>query len=617
MREAREFSEANIAIIDDEPANVALLRAALGKAGYRNLTCYDNGSDAYAALATDLPDVVLLDVNMPGMSGVEVLSALTTVHTDTFLPVIVLTADRTAGVRDEALLLGAADYLLKPFNITELLLRVANVARTRRLQVQLEAERVALEARVVERTRDLQLANDALLKEKHAVERMRAAERELEQRLRYLAFNDTLTGLANRTQLAERLQDSVGSSRYPTGLLLLDIDDFKSLNDTVGHSAGDAALRRVADVLRESAGIGDLASRLGGDEFAVLTTRPDAEQHLLGLAHAVSEALEQAFIVDGREIRLRCSVGIDIVDPGSVTSEELMRRADVALYVSKGRKPSPPSLYEPAMDEALTNRLALISGFGDALAHDQFTLFYQPIVRLPFGQPAGFEALIRWNHPVLGRLAPDRFIPISEDSGWIRRIGQWATQQAIEFIHQMRQLPGFEHTYVAVNASPIELRESDFASHLGMALDRGGVASSQFVVEVTERVVMNAPQDDRALSMLSELRALGVGIALDDFGTGYSSLSYLRSMPLTTLKIDKSFVQGIGRGGREEQIVTCIIALARAMSLNTTSEGVEEQHQAAWLAGAGCQTAQGYLFGRPEPAESLLARARQQRAPAA
>ncbi len=592
-------AEALITIVDDEPLNVALLQSALKRAGYTNVETFGNGEDALARLSRQLSDVILLDINMPGMSGTDVLTALRRVYPDTFVPVVILTADSGMSIREQSLSLGAIDFLLKPVNVAELLLRVSNILRTRRLQVELERERVHLEERVAERTRDLRLANDALVLEKQATERMRDAEQALEQRLRHLAFHDILTDLGNRALLSERLEERLTASRHSIGLLLLDMDDFKSLNDAAGHAAGDTALRRVADVLRTSIGPSDLAARIGGDEFAVLVSRPDALRYLYELANKVRDMLAQPFVVDDREVSIGCSIGLSVAAPHEVSASELMRRADVAMYTAKSRKPCLPILFNTSMDDSLLNRLAMVSDFREAVANQQFRLHFQPIVRLTSGMPVGFEALIRWEHPILGHLSPNTFIPVSEDSGWIRSIGRWATEEAVRFLAGVLPVPGMQDSYVSVNASPIELKDPGFAESVGAVIERAGISPSQFVVEITERVAIDAAYDDRPLNMLATLRDLGVGVALDDFGTGYSALSYLRQLPLTALKIDKSFVHGIGRDEREEQITACIVALARAMSLTTIAEGVEEAAQALWLEAAACLNGQGYLFSRP------------------
>jgi diguanylate cyclase (GGDEF)-like protein/PAS domain S-box-containing protein len=430
----------------------------------------------------------------------------------------------------------------------------------------------------------------------------------LEERLTYQAFHDPLTGLANRALLADRLAHAlVGSRRVgrPLALLLLDLDNFKTINDTFGHGAGDQVLvevgRRIASWVRE----GDTPARLGGDEFAVLLEDIDGEEMAVEVTTRLSRALRAPLNVDGHEVFVGASIGIVVTADRGESAGDMFRDADVAMYAAKRHDKGRFRLFEPDMRETTRGRIELEADLRHALERAEMVLHFQPMVRLATGAIVGGEALLRWRHPRRGLLPPGAFVPLAEETDLIVPIGRWVLEQACRYAATWPHLSGSEAgPRVSVNISGRQLQHPALVGEVREAMRTARLAPESLILEVTESLpLLETPA---MVARLRELRSLGVFLAIDDFGTGYSSLSYLRHLPMDILKIDRSFVDGIGSEGRGFPLLRGIVDLARAMNLQVTAEGIETEAQASALREFGCDYAQGYLFSRPLEAEAFL-----------
>lgn len=424
--------------------------------------------------------------------------------------------------------------------------------------------------------------------------------RQTEARIIHMARHDPLTGLPNRALFGERLREAVAAGRGCT-LFCLDLDGFKEVNDTLGHPAGDALLRIVAERLRHLLRDTDTVARLGGDEFAVLLTDARHGEAAIPLAETIIAALGHPYDIGGRQATIGASLGIATLVPGDTGDEDmLLRRADLALYHAKGAGRRCHRLFVPAMETAIQLRRQLEADLRHALRGGEFLLYYQPVFRIHSGELTGFEALLRWHHPIRGLVMPGDFIPFAEESGLIVPIGAWALREAC------REAAGWPGGLkVAVNLSAAQFGQGrDLVTQVRAALAQSGLPSTRLELEVTESALLADTAE--TLAILQELRALGIGIALDDFGTGYSSLSYLRNFPFTKVKIDQSFVRDMGQHPDSAAIVHAVVGLGRSLGMLTQAEGIETEEQRRLLLSEACDEGQGYLFSPPRPAAEIL-----------
>ena len=429
--------------------------------------------------------------------------------------------------------------------------------------------------------------------------------KELEAQLVHQAFHDGLTGLANRTLFAERVEHALArSGKGELAVLFIDLDDFKHVNDSLGHAAGDqllvAAARRLQGCLRPA----DTAARLGGDEFAVLLERVTDAEAAAAVAGRVLDTLHQPFGLNGRTIPIKASLGVATGRPGTDEAEELLRNADVAMYAAKAGGKDRYELFRPDMHEDMLQRLELETELRHAADRDQLVLHYQPIVELVSGRITRVEALVRWEHPTKGLLPPPAFIPLAEEQGLIGPIGNWVLLQAcLQARRWQDQFPDAPPLSVHVNLSGRQLEEQQLVGEVVQALETARLSPRLLTLEITESVLVS---DIEAMSArLRELKGLGVLLAIDDFGTGYSSLSYLRRFPIDMLKIDKAFVDGIGRGREDTALAHAIIKLSNTLQLHAVAEGIEEPEQATNLVTLGCRDGQGFYFSRPLPTAAM------------
>ncbi|MFJ9815191.1 putative bifunctional diguanylate cyclase/phosphodiesterase [Streptomyces sp. NPDC101151] len=434
----------------------------------------------------------------------------------------------------------------------------------------------------------------------------------LNLRLRYEATHDALTGLPNRTLFFERLEKVLGAGTGQRfGLCYLDLDGFKTINDSLGHAAGDRLLVEVADRLQSCATApGEMVARLGGDEFVALTTGPGTEREVDELAERIMNALISPISIDGRDLLVRGSLGIVEGPASERTAAEVLRSADITMYRAKSAGGNRSELADPEADARAITRHGLTTALPTALERGEFFIEYQPLVHLGDGSVRGAEALVRWLHPQHGVLGPDRFIPLAEHTGLIVPLGRWVLEESIRQAREWRERYG-EKTpagplRINVNLSPCQLSHPGLVQDTVDILERTGVTPDALCLEVTESALIGA--DDDLLKPLRRLAEMGVDIALDDFGTGYSNLANLRRLPVSILKLDRSFTQGMQQFPADPvdlKIVEGIVSLAHSLDLAVTVEGVETGAQAEQLRILGCDTAQGWYYARPGPPERL------------
>jgi len=582
-----------------------------------------------AALERDRPYALLfVDVRMPpGLDGIETTARL--LEQDPEVGIVICSAYSDHSWEEMTEAFGTTDRVLilkKPFDTVEVR-QLAHALQRRWELARLAALRVEdLTAVVESQTRDLKTANAALKREAALREDALRRLGESHEQIRALAYQDGLTGLPNRRLLNEHLEKVLARARRKStefALLFIDVDNFKLINDTIGHQAADEVLKKLADSLTDlirSDDVlslyledeGDMAatittepidesviSRLGGDEFIVLL--PDTRDRFAAgtVARRILKHLEEPILAQGHEVFVTASIGIATFPEDGLTSEILIRNADTAMYHAKQQGKAAFQYYSAAMNAASVERLTLESGLRRALEDDGLELHYQPQVDVRTGRIIGAEALLRWRHAQRGLISPSTFIPIAEDSGLILPIGEWvlerACRQAVEW-----QRAGLPKLPISVNVSGVQVRRQDLRELVRKVLASTGLEPQMLRIEITETVIVSVRE--RAIELLAQLRDLGVSLALDDFGTGYSSLSYLKSFPINMLKIDRSFVAEMLTDHTTASIIEAIISMTRILGLNVLAEGVEDQAQFAFLKQLGCDAVQGFYVSVPVPA---------------
>ena len=423
------------------------------------------------------------------------------------------------------------------------------------------------------------------------------AQRLAEEKVNYMAHYDGLTDLPNRFMFNERLQQALKRGQFGVGLMYLDLDHFKSINDTLGHPVGDKLLKAVALRLQACVRSGDLIARLGGDEFAILVGAENIGR-VDELAMQIIDAIDLPFLIDGYEVVTGASVGIACAPDHGSTPETLLKNADLALYAAKADGRGRFVRFKVDMGDAAEVRRVIETDLRSALARDEMRLHYQPIIDVVTGTPSGYEALVRWEHRTRGTVMPGDFIPIAEETGLVIKIGEWVIRTAIA---EAATWP--EHLTVAVNLSPAQMRSPNLIPTVIHALSQNSFLPSRLEFEITETVLMH--DSEANIATLHKLTALGVRIALDDFGTGYSSLNYLRSFPFNKIKIDRCFVEDVDSREDCRAIIRALVSLASNLGITTTAEGVERQSQLDVLSREGCREVQGFLFSKAVAAEEL------------
>jgi diguanylate cyclase (GGDEF)-like protein len=440
-----------------------------------------------------------------------------------------------------------------------------------------------------------------------AVVRDISERKAFEEQLRHMAFHDHLTGLPNRALFMDRVEHALGranSEGWSVAVLFVDLDNFKVVNDSLGHAAGDRLLHALSSRLRACLDPRATLARLGGDEFTILLedvgTLGDAQE----VAQRVREALRRPVGIAERDVFVTASIGIAISTPGKDTPGDLVRNADVAMYRAKATGRGGCVVFDRALDALAVGRLELETDLRAALDRGELEVHYQPIVHLPTGRIRDMEALVRWRHPRHGLIPPDRFIPLAEETGLIIPIGMWVLKTACRQLRAWRTRFGTDADLrVSVNLSARQFQHPALLDDVGRVLQESGVEPSRVMLEITESLAMRDAA--AAADILADLKQLGLRLAIDDFGTGYSSLSYLHSFPIDVLKIDRSFISRLRSERQDVAIVQAVIALARGLQMEVTAEGIETNEQLVQLEQLGCDNGQGYYFGRPTPAESV------------
>jgi len=543
-------------LIEDSEDDAALVVRALVRGGY-DVTSerVDSPATLRSALDRQAWDIAIADYTMPGFSGTVALQMLR--ERDADLPFIFVSGTIGEDSAVSAMKVGAHDYIMK--------------GNLKRLVPAVERE-----------------LRDASVRR----ERRRA-----EQRIAYLAYHDALTDLPNRSLLHDRLEQAARAANReskPLALLVMDLDGFKEINDTLGHHAGDRVLQQVASRIRGALREADTVARLGGDEFAILLPSTDIDGAILA-AQKVLQEIERPLLVDSRPLAVRASVGVACFPEHGASAETLLQKADVAMYLAKSDRLG-IAVYSPDRDRHTHRRLTLIAELRQALDARQFFLEYQPIIHLRTGVVVGVEALVRWNHPQHGRLLPGDFIELAEQTGLINPLTMIVLDTALS---EWAGVDTMTPLTVSVNLSPRNLQDPELPQRVGDFLKAHGRAPSALALEITENILLTDPV--RSMDCLQRLHAMGVRLVIDDFGTGYSSLSYLRRLPVNELKIDRSFIADLS-SGRDDVIVRSTIELAHNLGLSVVGEGVESAAMYDQLMTLGCDTAQGRYIAEPSPA---------------
>ena len=674
-----------VLVVDDEVTTRMIAEGSLGAAGYQVRVACD-ASQGLELIAQQVPDLLLLDVDMPGISGLEMCRKLREQKQFRALPIIMLTAHNDEQALVDSFAAGASDFCTKPVNWMLLAHRIRHLLRSARLLSELEIaqrtagmgswscppegdrmwwspnlrellgidslgstqplQRLLEQVPKAEREAVRQALNDARSGEailiKHTIIRANTAEERVvrhrielkdergngnamlhgvmqdfsevhaaEQRMRRLAYLDALTELPNRTAFIENMQRCLERSRRQSkklAVLYLDLDDFKRINDTLGHSAGDALLREAAVRLRSVVRGGDVVgrmevdaneaeiARLGGDEFAVVLSELDNDAMAAVVGERIIETLSEPFLIEDNVLYVTTSIGIACFPRDASDVATLLRDADAAMYEAKRSGKSALRYHDKELSEIARRRHALELGLRVALANKELSVVYQPQFEIEGTRTVAVEALLRWNSPELGPIMPAEFIPIAESTGLIVSIGEWVLRQACkQMVHWLEQ--GWPIERVSVNVSLKQFARVDFAAQVSVALAETGCPASALELELTESVL--AIDADSAVQTLNELKALGVQISIDDFGTGYSSLSYLKQYPIDRLKIDRSFVSDIVTDKSDSAITSAVIGIARSIGVKVVAEGVENEAQLKLLAAKGCDEVQGFFLSPP------------------
>lgn len=610
-------TRAKILIVDDKIDNLNLLTTMLAEEQYQVRRAV-NGKIALQAVHGFQPDLILLDITMPEMSGYEVCKQLKEDPETRTIPVIFISALNDVFDKVTAFSVGGVDYITKPFEISEVLARVANQLNLTAAQAEVIKLNQVLEQRVEERTTQWKFANASL---KEEVRQRQLAQEEL----RHKAFHDDLTGLPNRAYLLTEIEAALALSNsqpdYQFAVLFLDCDRFKLVNDSLGHAMGDQLLLAIAQRLEGTLPPDGQLFRPGGDEFMVLLRQIVMPQQVEILAEKLLEQLSQPFNLLGHELYITASIGVAIGDRHYNQPEDILRDVDTALYQAKDQGKAHSQTFHPKMHQRALRRLQLEHQMRRAIREQEFALVYQPIMDIRGeGQSiAGFEALIRWHHPKHGWVSPDDFIPIAEETGLIIPIGQWVLEQACRQAREWEihaQDPAFplhqKPWKMSINLSVKQFTSNHLISALDEILASTGLRGDRLKLEITETALME--NADSARTVLAELKQRHIKLAIDDFGTGYSSLSYLHRFPVDTLKIDRCFMtppvqsavpplaaprSSAPPNDHDLRIIKAAVNLARDFGMDTVAEGIETKEVLIQLKRMGCTYGQGYYFSKP------------------
>ena len=595
--------EISILVVDDAADNLQILSDTLSEQGYQ-VRCAKNGSTALRGANTILPNLILLDIKMPGLDGYQVCQELKANEHTRDIPIIFLSALDDVVDKVKAFEVGGVDYISKPIQVKEVLARVKNQISLQQAHAKIVELNQDLEQRVHQRTLEL----------KNAVYKLRqeiSERQEIQQQLIHDALHDNLTGLPNRTFSIDRIESTIARAQknpsYRYGLLFIDLDRFKIINDSLGHSVGDRLLVLVSKLLRECVRENDVVARLGGDEFVILLDGIRSLGDATQIGERIQLRLRSPFEIRGQSIFTSASIGIVFSSLEYNNASDLMRDADIAMYRAKENGKARYTVFDRGMYDEALRLVKLESSLRLALKRDEFVMHYQPIISLSHNLLVGFEALIRWQHPQWGSVSPQEFIPIAEDTGLIIEIGEWLLQESCQQLQRWREQyadrPRIGSLKMSINLASQQLQEASFTDKLDRILAITGLDGNSLRLEITEGVLIEP--EGRVQDTLRQIKDKNIKLSIDDFGTGYSSLSYLRRFPIDNLKIDRSFIQQMNHDAENLEIVRTIVTLAKILGMDTISEGVETQQQLEQLKSLGCDFAQGYLFSKPLPPHAI------------
>ncbi len=562
-----------ILIIDDDEQIRKLLKQF--RCAESDCTSVGSAEEALAVLGTTSFDLVISDINMGGISGLDLVPKV--LATDADSVVVMISGQQTIDYAIEAMRVGAFDYITKPLDIRHVEAAVRRALAHRRL------------------------LDEKRRYENHLEEMVKARTAEIE----HLAYYDRLTDLPNRSLFVDRCEKAIANSRGKNrviGVMLISLDRFKNINDTLGHSSGDQLLKDVAVRLRSCIGNTDTVARFEGAEFAVLLTEIIELAKAEEVSISIIDSLKRSFHLANQEVYVTASLGIDFFSHTREAGTSILQNAGAALYRAKTLGGNNYQFYTADMNALALNRLALETSLRQAVDNQEFVTFYQPVVDLSSTKVVGLEALVRWQHPKLGLLPPAEFLDLAENTGLILDISQSVMRCACLQTRQW-QIEGLNDLRIAVNVSARQFRQKDFIDIIRQILRDANLNPTSLELELTETSIMDNPES--AAEILAEIRSLGIKVAIDDFGTGYSSLSYLKRFPVDTLKIDRSFVSGAAIDRDDAALVTAMITLAHDLRLRVVAEGIETQAELAFLRRLKCDEGQGYFFGKPQPAEVL------------
>ena len=569
-----EPPKANILIIDDEEQIRDLLIAILGS----SYTCCSVASaeEALSKLSREAFDLVISDIDMGGMSGIELIPKLHSISPGTV--VVMISGHQDIETAIEAMRVGAFDYITKPIDIRHVDAAVQRALGHRNLIREKEQYREQLEQLLEERTAEVD----------------------------YLAYYDTVTQLPNRALFEDRVAQAIvmaKSSGQTLAVLFISLDQFKKVNDTLGHGPGDILLREFAERLKSCIAQTDTVARFGSDEFALLRTQIEGADDVIETIGSLSQVLKFVFELDGQELFATASVGISLFPVDGEEGHTLLKNAGAALYKAKRSGGANYQFYTADIHDRASRRLSLETTLRRAIQNHEFLLHYQPKVSVDSLEITGVEALIRWHHPQLGLVSPAEFIPLAEDTGLIISIGEWVLKEAC-LQNKRWQTQGFAPIRTAVNISARQLHDQGFADTVIRILKETNLAPQYLELELTESSIMQ--NAELAANVLSRLKSMGIYCSIDDFGTGYSSLASLKRLPINALKIDKSFVSEAPSEPDDAALVMAIVTLAHNLRLKVIAEGVETEEQLRLLHLLRCDEIQGFLFSKPLPADAFV-----------
>ncbi|MEG4454396.1 EAL domain-containing protein [Microcoleus sp. N9_A1] len=557
----------SVLVIDDEPDNFDVIETLLNDRDYQ-LHYAASGQEAIDSLNLFEPDVILLDVMMPGMDGIEVCQRIKAMPKWEAVPIVMVTALTTKTELARCLTAGADDFISKPVNRLELTARVRSMLRIHRQYQQLVTFNARLEATVQQRTAQLQT----------------------------MIFQDALTTLPSRTFLLQKLAEVLQAGESSFAVVYLDCDRFKLVNGSFGYAIGNQLLIAITERLQHHLRPGDVLARMGEDEFCFLLHQIDGAIALEPFIQAILRGFDTSFVVADCELFMTACIGIALGSSVYQQPEEPLQDADTAMYKAKLRGKGCYQIFDRQMSLAMLNRLTLENDLQRALKHQEFVTYYQPIVNLQTQNVVGFEALVRWQHPDRDMVLPGEFIPCMEETGLIVPVGMLVLKQACQQLRAWQQR-GWTQLTMSVNLSVRQFTCPTLLADIDRVLAETAVNPALLKLEITESAIVDNAQ--KAIALTEQLRSRQIQISIDDFGTGYSSLGYLHCFPVDNLKIDRSFVNLIQAGNRNYQVVNTIITLSNQLELAVIAEGIETTQQLQCLQQLGCEFGQGYLFSKP------------------